>query len=120
MKPFNLNEALAGHPVVTRDGRKVTQLHLFDVSSSYCLCGVVDGEIRSFTKKGYHSLLKSKDASDYDLFMDSINLEKWINVYKDRCSGELFVGQKIYNSEQDARNNVWNDMDYFNTIEIEI
>lgn len=26
MKPFNLQEALAGKPVVTRDGRKVTLL----------------------------------------------------------------------------------------------
>lgn len=118
MKPFNLNEALAGHPVVTRDGRKVTQLHLFDVSNPYCLWAVVGGGILSFTREGAYTTFTRESV--YDLFMESINPEKWINIYKDRCSGELFVGQKIYNSEQDARSNVWNDMEYFNTIEIEV
>jgi hypothetical protein len=29
MKPFDLEKALAGQPVVTRDGRKVLELHLY-------------------------------------------------------------------------------------------
>ena len=32
MKPFDLEKALNGAPVITRDGREVTQLHLFDVA----------------------------------------------------------------------------------------
>ena len=120
MKPFNLNEALAGHPVVTRDGRKVTQLHLFDVTSPYCLCGVIDRELRSFTKEGYHSILKTKDTSDYDLFMESTKTKKWINIYKSQFSDEVIAGQQTYDSEQVAKNNVWNTMEYFNTIEIEV
>lgn len=40
MKPFDLQKALAGAPVVTRDGNKVLQLHRFtDVTGPYQMLG---------------------------------------------------------------------------------
>lgn len=53
MKPFNLERALAGDAVITRDGREVTQLVKFDVESKYKLFGVV-------SKKHVHGFLKGK------------------------------------------------------------
>ena len=46
MKPFNLSEALSGAPVVTRDGREVTQLVRFEeLGPDYnnSLYGVING-----------------------------------------------------------------------------
>lgn len=37
LKPFDLEKALAGEPVVTRQGEEVTQLTLFKTSSIYTL-----------------------------------------------------------------------------------
>ena len=41
-KPFNLEEALAGKPVVTRAGYKVTQLTKFNGVTKFSLVGVVE------------------------------------------------------------------------------
>lgn len=64
--PFDLEKALAGDPVVTRDGREVTQVTLFECESDYPLCAVIDGEVCALTKKGRASL--NFDCS-MDVFM---------------------------------------------------
>lgn len=81
MKPFNLEQALAGAKVVTRWGAEVTQLHLFNASHSiFVLCGVINDKLLYFQKDGsYHD---KSSQSDYDLFMYSEKKEYWINVYK--------------------------------------
>lgn len=67
MKPFNLEEALAGKPVVTTEGKKVTVLHYFeDIRSTYPLLGIMDGQIINFTKEGKYTI--SSD-SVHDLVM---------------------------------------------------
>jgi hypothetical protein len=54
MKPFSLEEALAGSPVCTRDGRTVTQLVKFDAVSScdtpYIRADIVDGLVEALEK----------------------------------------------------------------------
>ena len=73
MKPFDLEAALAGAPVVTRSGKPVTQLVKFDaIRSPFNLFGVVDGEVYSWGESG-----------GYDLFMATVKREGWINIYKD-------------------------------------
>lgn len=58
MKPFDLEKALKGAPVVTRDGREVTQLFLFAVGDDkYPVYGVIHDKkagdyISCFTKQG--------------------------------------------------------------------
>jgi len=52
MKLFSLEEALAGSPVCTRDGRTVTQLVKFDAVSPRPLIGVVDGTIYAWHANG--------------------------------------------------------------------
>lgn len=67
---FNLEAALRGSPVVTRDGHPVIQLTYFkDCTESYCLCAVVNDRLESFTREGRY--LREGD-SYYDLFMASI------------------------------------------------
>jgi hypothetical protein len=54
MKPFDLEKALAGEPVVTRDGRPVTQLIKFEaiVEDGYVIYGVVNNKIFNFLDSG--------------------------------------------------------------------
>lgn len=66
MKPFNLEAALAGEPVVTRSGCKVKQITLFEVDNQYNLVGVVGEDIFQFTKEGVFSVGNSHSL---DLFM---------------------------------------------------
>ena len=83
MNPFNLKDALAGKPVVTRDGRKVFDLHHFPSASTYKLAGVVEGaeeQPSTFTEKGIFAIFSSNN--NRDLFMASEKKEGWINLYK--------------------------------------
>lgn len=46
MKPFDIEKALDGEPVVTRSGQPVTELTLFYATKEeYCLRGVLEHEI---------------------------------------------------------------------------
>ena len=70
MKPFNLEAALRGEKVVTRDGRGVSQLIQFvGVDHPVALWGVVDAEDRPFSwyVDGVHKALVN--PSPLDLFM---------------------------------------------------
>ena len=44
MKPFSKFEAISGKPVVTRDGKKVTQLKEFELDGPFQIVGVVEGK----------------------------------------------------------------------------
>ena len=83
MKPFNLEEALAGKPVVTRDGRKVTQFVHFKLED--CLdpiYGIVDdNELLSWDEDGKY-WPGTKVIDDKDLFMASEEIAIWINIWK--------------------------------------
>lgn len=66
--PFDLEKALAGEPVVTRDGRKVEQIVWLDkFQSDYNVFAVVGGGVNQFLIDG--SINKSTVGTDLDLFM---------------------------------------------------
>lgn len=84
MKPFDLEKALAGEPVVTRDGREVTQVTKFDlIDDVYMIHAVIYGDLESFTLNGEYS--KGKE-SELDLFMAPKKLSGFINVYADSAN----------------------------------
>lgn len=91
MKPFNLEKALVGDPVITRDGRKVTDLHYFSghFATAYPLFALVGKNVLSYTTAGsYHEIcLESRD----DLFMASTEKTVWINYYWNR--GKIMIFQ---------------------------
>ena len=82
MKPFSLEQALAGTPVITRDGVKVIRLiELPEAKPKSKLVVVLeDGETATFNEAGrYYSM---RDSS-LDLFMAPTKKEGYINIYKD-------------------------------------
>jgi hypothetical protein len=69
MDKFDLQRALAGEPVCTRDGREVTQLVKFDAPNDRdVVVGVFDGKVNYWSIDGKWDLC-SKQLSDFDLLM---------------------------------------------------
>lgn len=102
LKPFNLEAALKGEPVQTRDGRKADEIHLFETYISiFPLFAIIDGVVYKFTKDG--RFITTED-SYMDLFMAPQKKEYWVNVYKNR-EGVIYTGLHGYCSEQEAKDN---------------
>lgn len=87
MKPFNLEEAIKGMPVITRDGREVTQLKFFEDVNLNLIVGVVSRNIWSWNIHGKLDSLRGD--SDKDLFMAEEKKTIWINIWKNKV-GYIF------------------------------
>ena len=91
MKPFDLEKALAGEPVVTRDGRPVKIAGYNPDANVYSkITGWVNGEVKAWGSVGdFYSL-----TSGFDLFMaekPKVKKEGWVNVYRKRESIDTFA-----------------------------
>ena len=119
MKPFNLEEALNGAKVITRDGRFVTQLIKFNADEKETLYGVVNNEIASWKDDGRFSFVPPYNDHILDLFMFVEPKRIWVNVFKNHHDN-LYVGFTMYGSKEmairckDGRN----PEHYIKTIEI--
>jgi hypothetical protein len=85
-KPFNLEEALAGNPVVTRGGRRLQQLAKFDAATKFPLVGTVEGEVDQCPQTWRLDGGFDNEESDFDLLME-VEEEKphvsgYVNVWK--------------------------------------
>lgn len=98
MKPFNLERALAGDPVMTRDGRPVTQLTFFKDAMGDTIAGILEGYIELWREDGYYHTM---DRGDKDLFMAPKTKEGWINIYQTTTGGWRAFGP-VYGTEQEA------------------
>lgn len=77
MKPFDLERALKGDPVVTANGDEVTQLTFFGgVENPYQLRGVICGALHAWDLKGY----SPSRSVPRDLYMAPKKV--YINIYK--------------------------------------
>lgn len=54
MKKFDLQQAIDGHPLVTRDGREVTEFHYFQTANdpSFVIVAVINGKTIHFDENG--------------------------------------------------------------------
>jgi len=98
LKPFNLEKALAGEPVVTRDGRKVTEIIHFKTAFNTLqnTVAVIDGHFYSFYENGK---CMSQWDSEFDLFMAPKIIKKsgWLNVYPNNM-----VGYNVHPTKESA------------------
>jgi hypothetical protein len=115
MKPFNLEEALSGKPVVTRQGLPVTKIvHFENTHNDYQLFGVVDNQIESWTIQGKY--YKIYDSHNKDLFMLPEKKSIWVNVYEG-FDNEIVLGTQHPTSDR-AKSQISSHNTYIKTIEI--
>lgn len=97
MKPFNLEEAKAGKPLVTRDERKAQFIaHVPECSDTSRVIVLLDGysSVSSYSENG---VFITGMNNDEDLFMASEKRTGWINIYHPNV-----CGTGIYESEEAA------------------
>jgi len=73
MRAFNLDEALAGKPVVTRDGRPV-KIAGYNPKADLCIVGWVENDAFSWLKDG----ISAYGKGEYCLFMAPTECKEWV------------------------------------------
>lgn len=121
MKPFDLQKALEGHSLVTRDGRKAT-LVTYNEEQPYPLYVNVKTH-RGYTLPFYYDkngICNLSHVRDYDLFLKEDKLG-YINIYQYLNHGEVcyISSSTVYPTKEKALSNKDNDIfKYLKTIEI--
>jgi hypothetical protein len=104
MKEFNLEQAKAGKPVCTRDGRNV-RIICFDakIGTRITIIALVKNintnteDLHLYTIRGRFFI--NGGTSDNDLFMKPEKKEGWINIYPSKCDEYVGGCSQIYSSE---------------------
>lgn len=100
MEKFDLERALAGEPVVTRDGREVTEIHFFETcTKGYAVIAIIEGDKFGFTNNGYY--LDNSTKHRLDLFMKPKVVECWFNVYGN--DNAIRISNVCHSSEEKAK-----------------
>lgn len=100
LKEFDLEQAKAGKPVCTRDGRKARIVCYDRKSENYPILALVENNSNEQVVK-YTTAGKKKDQciSPYDLMMLPEKHEGWVNIYKVTNGYE---SRSIYTLKEDA------------------
>ena len=113
LEKFDLEKALNGAKVVTRDGREVKELIKFESLQDYTLGGVLDNQLKTWTEQGkFHT---EHVESDEDLCLAVEPQSIWVNVLK--INGHIGLGAIGYTKEEAKMKNIHMDK-YIKTIEI--
>ena len=122
MREFNLELAKQGHPVCTRDGRKVrivcTDYKSIGINRDRPILALIEQEddteeVVAFKNNGSFGAL---GISDYDLMMASVKHEGWANVYSDTG---YHLDKDIWEFEENAIEIGKEFPDYVATVKIE-
>jgi len=103
VKPFDLQAALAGEKLVTRDGREALDFHHFKSDKSINPCAaIIGGQVYWFALNG-RSDSKGEEL-DADLFMAPRKRTVYVNVYDHAgdVGGEGPKGTKAYAFDEEA------------------
>lgn len=117
MRPFNIEEAKKGKPVVTRKGVPVKIIY-WDKKGRYPLVALVGEEenLKGYTLEGNYY---PEGESLLDLFMGTEKKEGWINLYESHSSVGRNDDGCIYSTEEEAIEHVYKRARYVKTIKIE-
>jgi len=102
MKPFDLEKALAGEPVVTRKGYKVTHVtHYLEADQDdFCISALIHDDqktVETFKINGSYNYSKQENPSD--LFMGEHSI--WVNIYYSKTKSSCW-GSAFYSSKEEA------------------
>lgn len=101
-RPFDLEAAKRGEPLVTRDGRKARFIaHVPDADEEHRLVIFIEATRRCFEYCDDGRFYAESGSDIRDLFMAPVVKQLWVNVYKD-TQGRLFTGS-AHSSEYGAK-----------------
>ena len=124
LKPFNLEQAKAGAPVVTRDGRparivcwdrKQDGFELFGFAGSHdyhIICWDLKGVAEKCLELNYVYPLEQSD-----LFMAPVERTVWVNLYRTK-SGDLDLSSPHQTKENAEESRINYDREYIGTFPI--
>lgn len=103
LKPFNLEQALAGAPVMTREGRKVVRIFYAEEAceNSQVMCVFETGVVFPYYKDGTYT----NSSSAHELVMAPTKKEGWVVMFHNNSQKDFIVGTKIWASKEDAE--IW-------------
>lgn len=117
MKPFNIDLALQGEPVITRDGRKVT--YITKIPNHNFIVGIIEGipQITQWAVNG--NFLNDHYTHLCDLFMFIEKKSVWVNVYESEDNTDEFqvYTSRLHPTKESALAHR-KDYNYIKTIEI--
>lgn len=94
LKPFNLEKALAGEKVVTRDGQEVVKIvHFKDANINERVIFQVEDVVYLCSEDGKYYNYTTGSGSQLDLFMAPTKKQGWINIYDNdptKTDGRIF------------------------------
>lgn len=99
MKPFDLKQALAGAPVITRGGEIVDEVIYSKTILDHPIFSIAGGYIRQHNENG--AFLANSLETEYDLFMAPTKREGWLIKRKDNENNLLST--MIFDTEEAAR-----------------
>lgn len=108
MKPFNLEEAKAGKPVCTRDGRPARLIYQ-DLQGEYPFVFAItskDGVNEKVREYNYSGQYYDSEESKHDLCMVTEKKTVWVNLFNTTRHGQEVVstnGPYTYATEAEAR-----------------
>lgn len=115
MKPFNLERALAGDPVIDEHGREYSQFHFFELRPSIrSLACVCNGEFNFFDKNGCLN-----KGIPY-LYMKPKTKKLWIAIAKDSDSDGDYDTSYANSSKESIENVIGYPEEMYQYIEVEI
>lgn len=120
LKPFDLEAAKAGAPVVTRDGRSARIICTDLKNGIYSVIALIPNEyegedFETYTINGKYHCGGFEDCRD--LFMAPTKRQGWVNIYKDSVGDTR--GCFVYGTQQQAREHARIALGYIATIPVE-
>jgi len=113
MKPFNLEEALAGKPVITGEGVSVRKVVFLDDCLDMPLVVFIG-------RKAFNCSLSGEcitpEKKKFNIFMAVEKKTVWVNVY--HVKGTLGLGRIKHLTQEEALARITNKKNYVQTIEI--
>jgi len=114
MKPFNLERALSGDKLITRNGLEVTEFHYLksvDITKHKdrdCIVFVAGGELHTVTIDG--KSVDDRYDHPLDLFMASTKKTYPVLIFKDKYTGKLCTIEQQLNENENCL--VYEHLDY--------
>jgi hypothetical protein len=107
MKPFDLERAKAGDPIVTRDGRKAKFIaHIPEADKQQRIIVLVGKDVYGVRESGKFKVFESDNV---DLFMASKKRTVWVNLYPDHWHASSDHWHASFDTEEEADADQWDN-----------